>query len=81
LLKGGIGGVYHSVSTKHLQSYLDEYVFRYNHRDLEGRGMFDAFTSRIEKAASVLLRRLVQQTRKLVLPRYGNLELRLLGLL
>jgi transposase len=49
LLKRGIGGVYHSVSTKHLQSYLDEYAFRYNNRDAKGRGMFDAFTSRIEK--------------------------------
>jgi transposase-like protein len=28
LLKNGIRGVYHSVSTKHLQSYLDEYAFR-----------------------------------------------------
>jgi len=32
LLKRGIGGVYHSVSAKHLQGYLDEYSFRYNHR-------------------------------------------------
>lgn len=32
LLKRGIGGVYHSVSEKHLQSYINEYGFRYNHR-------------------------------------------------
>ncbi len=32
LLKRGIGGVYHSVSKKYLQSYLNEYSFRYNHR-------------------------------------------------
>ena len=32
LVKRGIGGVYHSVSAKYLQSYLDEYSFRYNHR-------------------------------------------------
>ena len=49
LLKGGIGGVFHSVSTEHLQAYLDEYVFRYNNRDATGRGMFDAFLGRIEK--------------------------------
>src|SRR5205823_14876187 len=49
LLKRGIGGVYHSVSKKHLQSYLDEYAFRYNHRDEES-GMFNAFVDRIEKA-------------------------------
>lgn len=51
LVRRGIGGVYHSVSTKHLQSYLDEYTFRYNNREDE-RGMFSAFLNRIEKAAS-----------------------------
>lgn len=52
LLKGGLNGVYHSVSTEHLQSYLDEYVFRYNNRAITGRrGMFDAFLSRIQKAS------------------------------
>lgn len=49
LLKRGITGVYHGVSTRHLQAYLDEYTFRYNHRDHEG-GMFQAFLDRIEKA-------------------------------
>jgi len=39
LVKRGISGVYHSVSKKHLQGYLDEYAFRYNHRD-DGRPMF-----------------------------------------
>jgi transposase len=48
LLKRGISGVYHGVSTKHLQSYADEYVFRYNHRDVPG-GMFNALLGRIEK--------------------------------
>ena len=43
LLKRGVSGVYHGVSTKHLQSYVDEYVFRYNNRAATGRGMFDAF--------------------------------------
>ena len=33
LVKRGIGGVYHQVSQKYLQSYLDEYSFRYNRRD------------------------------------------------
>jgi len=51
LVKRGIGGVYHVVSAKHLQGYLDEYSFRYNHRSDE-RGMFAAFISRIQRAAS-----------------------------
>ena len=39
LVKRGIGGVYHSVSAKHLQGYLNEYAWRYNERR-SGRGMF-----------------------------------------
>ena len=38
LVKRGISGVYHSVSTKHLQSYLSEYAWRYNHRN--GKALF-----------------------------------------
>jgi transposase-like protein len=40
LVKNGIRGVYHSVSPKWLQSYLNEYVWRYNHRD-DPRAMFE----------------------------------------
>jgi transposase-like protein len=46
-VKRGIGGTYHSVSTRHLQSYLDEYAFRYNNRDATGLGMVGAFLDRI----------------------------------
>ena len=31
--KNGIRGVYHAVSADYLQHYLDEYSFRYNHRN------------------------------------------------
>ncbi|HEU5002164.1 MAG TPA: IS1595 family transposase [Actinomycetota bacterium] len=47
LFKGGLTGVYHSVSEKYLQDYVDEYVFRYNHRRVN---VFEAILSRIEKA-------------------------------
>jgi transposase-like protein len=50
LLKRGISGVYHGVSAKHLQSYLDEYVFRYNNREADRKGVFSAMMERIEKA-------------------------------
>jgi len=40
LVKRGLGGVYHSVSAKHLQGYLNEYAWRYNQRNA-GRAMFD----------------------------------------
>ena len=45
LTKSGIGGVYHAVSTKHLQGYLNEYAWRYSHRH-DGRSMFETLLLR-----------------------------------
>jgi len=40
-VKRGISGNYHSVSRKWLQGYLNEFVWRYNHRrGLDDRAMF-----------------------------------------
>jgi transposase len=50
LIKRGISGVYHSVSHKYLQNYLDEYSFRYNRRNSE-ESMFLAFLKQVEKVA------------------------------
>jgi len=44
--KNGIRGVYHAVSADYLQHYLDEYAFRYNHRD-DVTPMFFSFLSRV----------------------------------
>lgn len=46
LCKNGIRGVFHSVSPKYLQSYLNEYAFRYNHRD-DVTPMFLTFLRRL----------------------------------
>jgi len=46
LIKRGIGGVYHSVSEKYLQSYINEYSFRYNHRKDE-KSMFETVLEKI----------------------------------
>ena len=51
LVKRGIGGVYHSVSAKYLQSYLDEYSFRYNRRD-SGNLIFSSILQRVGEMAS-----------------------------
>lgn len=51
LVKRGIGGVYHSVSAKYLQSYLDEYSFRYNRRR-SGNLIFPALLERVSEMAS-----------------------------
>lgn len=40
LVKRGLDGVYHSVSRKHLQGYLNEYAWRYNQRN-EPRRRFE----------------------------------------
>ncbi|MFC2105788.1 IS1595 family transposase [Candidatus Bipolaricaulota bacterium] len=37
LFKRGLVGMYHHVSTKYLQEYLDEFAFRYSHRYEKGR--------------------------------------------
>lgn len=51
LIKRGIGGVYHSVSKKYLQSYLNEYSFRYNRRE-NGNLIFVSILERVGEMAS-----------------------------
>jgi len=50
LVKRGIGGVYHSVSKKYLQTYLDEYSFRYNRRALNQPMFTSLLTQVVAKA-------------------------------
>lgn len=51
LVKRGIGGVYHSVSKKHLQDYLNEYSFRYNRREAN-EPMFVSLLQQVSERAS-----------------------------
>jgi transposase len=46
LVKGGLKGVYHHVSPEYLDSYVNEYSFRYNHRKDE-QPMFQTFLNRL----------------------------------
>jgi len=48
LVKNGLRGVNHSVSAKYLQTYLDEYAFRYNRRH-DATAMFTSFLTQVEK--------------------------------
>ena len=41
LVKRGLIGIYHFTSKKHLQKYLDEFVFRFNTRDYNEVGRFN----------------------------------------
>ena len=40
LFKRGLVGMFHHVSAKHLQAYLDEFAFRYSHRTNK-KALFD----------------------------------------
>ena len=50
LVKTGLRGVYHSVGKGYLQSYLDEYSFRYNRRD-RGNLIFTSILERVSECA------------------------------
>jgi transposase-like protein len=48
LVKNGVKGVYHNVGRHYLQSYLNEYSFRYNRR-FDVQPMFLSFLQQVEK--------------------------------
>lgn len=47
-MKRGIIGVYHQVSRKHLDKYVQEFVFKYNHRTLDMQGQMNQIISNME---------------------------------
>lgn len=47
-LKRSIIGVWHKVSRKHLQKYVDEITFKYNFRNLKPSEMFSCIVSRVK---------------------------------
>jgi transposase len=55
LIKNGLRGVYHSVGKGYLQSYLNEYSFRYNRR-FDEQPMFMSFLKQVEKRDAVAYR-------------------------
>jgi transposase-like protein len=52
LLKRGTVGIYHSMSDKHLQQYIDEFVFRYNSRKMTESYRFDTMLNNINSTLS-----------------------------
>lgn len=54
-VKNGLRGVYHSVGQKYLQTYLDEYAYRYNRRN-QGNLIFTSVLQRVcERAGESLV--------------------------
>ena len=49
LTKRGIDGVNHAVSQKYLQTYFNEYAFRFNRRGNQSETMFDTFVAQVVK--------------------------------
>jgi hypothetical protein len=47
ILKRGIIGIYHFVSRKYLQNYVNEFVFRYNTRNISNKERFDLFLNKV----------------------------------
>ena len=55
LVQRGVAGVYHNVGKQYLQTYLDEYSFRYNRRN-KGNLIFNDFLQRVcDRADSPLV--------------------------
>jgi transposase len=48
LVKRGISGVHHAVSAKYLQGYLNEYAWRYNHRN-DATPMFTSLLENVRR--------------------------------
>jgi len=49
ILKRGIMGQFHWVSKKHLNAYIDEFCYRYNNRELDGKIAFNMTIDRMLK--------------------------------
>lgn len=49
ILKRGLTGIYHFASRKHLQKYVDEFVFRFNTRKMTDSERFYDFLQRTDK--------------------------------